>query len=125
MQPAGAGERLDTREVNVVPAFAPEAGLEKFVAPFGVTKRWALTGNRRVEKGRRGVAKIGERLLRFIRSARDHDVFLDVLKRPDGGGGNGLDRERSGDTYAGLVQRWLIIKCVLLRGLIVGYRAKG
>ena len=45
VQPARASERLDAGEVNVVAAFASKAGLQQFVAPFGVPKSGARTGD--------------------------------------------------------------------------------
>ena len=53
-------KRLDAGEVDVVAAFAAEAGFQQFVAPFGVAERGAGAGDGGVEQRRRRVAKIGE-----------------------------------------------------------------
>jgi hypothetical protein len=64
MEPSGAGQWLDAGEVDVVAAFAAQAGLEEFVAPFGVAEGGAFARDRRVEEWSGGVAKVGDGLLR-------------------------------------------------------------
>ena len=45
VQPACAGQRFDTGEVNVLAAFAAKASFQQFVAPFGVAKSGARAGD--------------------------------------------------------------------------------
>src|SRR6266851_2538460 len=66
------------------------------------------------------MAKIGKGLLRLVRGTGNDDVFLDVLKGADGGGGDGFDGERAGDTDTGFIGVRLVVE-----GFLVGVFGDG
>ncbi|HPU81055.1 hypothetical protein [Accumulibacter sp.] len=86
MQPAATGQRLKAAEADVLPAFPPDARSQQFIAPFGLTQRFARPGNR-------GIGRLGWRLqnlihrfhhrrwYRFNREGAGHPHLLAVHQR--------------------------------------------
>ena len=60
VKPARASERLNAGEVDMVAAFAAQAGLQQFVAPFGVPERGSRPRDGGIQQGRRCMAEISQ-----------------------------------------------------------------
>ena len=96
----------------MVPAFAAQAGLQQFVAPFGVAERGAFARDGGIEQRRCGVAEIGHCAL-SLADAGWHRQF-DIFERADGRRGNGFDCERPGDAGARFVDVGLVVERFLV-----------